>query len=105
MGSYHPTVQEVPAETVLRARVVVDHRESALAEAGDLLVPIQQARYSAERITAELGELVSGAKPGRANNHKVTFYKSVGVAIQDLVAATQVLANARRLGLGTTVPL
>jgi ornithine cyclodeaminase/alanine dehydrogenase-like protein (mu-crystallin family) len=105
VGSYHPTVQEVPAETVLRARMVVDHRESALAEAGDLLVPIRQGRCSADRITAELGEIFSGAKPGRANDQEITFYKSVGVAIQDLVAATHILANARRLGLGTTVQL
>jgi ornithine cyclodeaminase/alanine dehydrogenase-like protein (mu-crystallin family) len=105
VGSYHPAVQEVPAETVLRARVVVDHRESALAEAGDLLVPIQQGRYSAERIAAELGEIVSGRKPGRADESEITFFKSVGVAIQDLAAASRILTHARQLGLGTSVKL
>jgi ornithine cyclodeaminase/alanine dehydrogenase-like protein (mu-crystallin family) len=105
VGSYQPTVQEIPMETVLRARVVVDHRESALAETGDLIIPIQQGRYSADRIAAELGEIVSGKKTGRADDAEITFFKSVGVAIQDLVAASRILANARLLGLGTVVQL
>jgi len=101
VGSYQPGMQEIPTETVLRAHVVVDHRESALAEAGDLLVPIQQGCYSADRIAAELGEIVSGRKPGRADAHEITLFKSVGVAIQDLAAASRILANAREMGLGT----
>jgi len=105
VGSYQPGMQEIPTETVLRARVVVDHRESALAEAGDLLVPIQQGCYSADRIAAELGEIVSGRKPGRADAHQITFFKSVGVAIQDLAAASRILANAREMGLGTLLQL
>jgi ornithine cyclodeaminase/alanine dehydrogenase-like protein (mu-crystallin family) len=105
VGSYQPCMREIPAETVLRARVVVDHRASALAEAGDLLAPIQQGRFAADRIAAELGEIVNGKKPGRATPEEITFFKSVGVAIQDLAAATRILAHARRLGLGTPVQL
>lgn len=103
VGSYQPTMQEVPTATVLRARVVVDHRESALAEAGDLLVPIQQGRWSADRIAGELGEIISGQRPGRVSAEDITFFKSVGVAIQDLHAAARIVANARRLGLGTAI--
>jgi ornithine cyclodeaminase/alanine dehydrogenase-like protein (mu-crystallin family) len=105
VGSYRPEIQEIPTETVLRARVVVDHRESALAEAGDLLVPIQQGCYSADRIAAELGEIISGSKPGRADANEITFFKSVGVAIQDLAAASRILVNAREMGLGTLLQL
>jgi ornithine cyclodeaminase/alanine dehydrogenase-like protein (mu-crystallin family) len=105
VGSYQPAVQETPTETVLRARVVVDHRESALAETGDLIIPIQQGRFSADRITAELGEIISGAKPGRADDQEITLFNSVGVAIQDLVAAQCVLANAQKQALGTSVAL
>jgi ornithine cyclodeaminase/alanine dehydrogenase-like protein (mu-crystallin family) len=105
VGSYQPTVREIPTETVVRARVVVDHRESALAETGDLLIPIGLGLYAADRIAAELGEIVSGTKPGRANDAEITLFKSVGVAIQDLVAAARIVANCRRLGLGTTVSL
>ncbi len=105
VGSYRPDVQEVPAETVLRARVVVDHRESALSEAGDILVPIRQGRCSPECIAAELGEIAGGRRPGRCADDEITFFKSVGVAIQDLAAAAAALDNARKLGLGTTIPL
>jgi len=105
VGSYQPGMQEVPTEVVLRARVVVDHRASALAEAGDILVPIRQGRYSADRIAAELGEIVSGKKPGRVTSDEITFFKSVGVAIQDLAAASRIFQAAQRLGLGTAVQL
>ena len=104
-GSYQADVQEVPAETVLRARVVVDHRESALAEAGDILVPMGQGRCCAEHIAAELGEIVLGSKPGRTGADEITFFKSVGVAIQDLEAAARAYDGARKLGIGTLVPL
>jgi ornithine cyclodeaminase/alanine dehydrogenase-like protein (mu-crystallin family) len=105
VGSYQPAVQEIPMETVLRARVVVDHRKSALAETGDLIIPIQQGRYAADRIAAELGEIVSGRQPGRADATEITLFKSVGVAIQDLVAAQHVLAGALKQDLGTSVTL
>jgi ornithine cyclodeaminase/alanine dehydrogenase-like protein (mu-crystallin family) len=105
VGSYQPGVQEVPAEVVLRARVVVDHRASALAEAGDILAPIRQGRYSADRIAAELGEIVSGKRPGRVARDEITFFKSVGVAVQDLAAASRIFQEAQRLGLGTAVQL
>jgi ornithine cyclodeaminase/alanine dehydrogenase-like protein (mu-crystallin family) len=105
VGAYQPSAHEIPVETVERARVVVDHRASALAEAGDLLIPIQRGRFAAERIHAELGEIVLGLKAGRASDAEVTLFKSVGLAIQDLAAAAAVLDGARRLGLGTEVEL
>ena len=105
VGSYQPTAQEIPSETVCRARVVVDHRKSALEEAGDLLVPISQGIYSADRIYAELGEITAGTKPGRQSEEEITLFKSVGVAIQDLAAASRILENARQLALGTPLKL
>lgn len=104
VGSYQPTVQEIPCETILRALVVVDHAESALAETGDLLLPIAQGRFDRSRIHAELGELVRGVKPGRTRADEVTLFKSVGVALQDLAAAACVLRNAETLGIGTEIP-
>jgi len=104
MGSYQPSVQEIPAETVLRALVVVDHRPAALAEAGDLLVPMAQGLFGEDHIHAELGEIVTGAKPGRASADAVTLFKSVGIAVQDLAAAIHVLARGEQLHLGTEIP-
>jgi ornithine cyclodeaminase/alanine dehydrogenase-like protein (mu-crystallin family) len=103
IGAYRPDMQEVPTETVARALVVVDSRDAALAEAGDLIQPIQQGVISEAHIHAELGELVLGRKPGRERAEQITFFKSVGVAVQDAVAARVAVQNAQRLGIGQLV--
>ncbi len=105
VGSYTPQMQEVDAATVRNALVVVDSRESVLAEAGDLLVPIADGLISADHIHAELGDIIAGTKVGRTSKEQITFFKSVGVAAQDAVAASIALANARALGLGTVAYL
>ena len=105
IGSYKPHVREIPGETVRRARVVVDHLAFALDEAGDLLIPIAEGLITKDHIAAELGEIIAGLKPGRQSPDEVTFFKSVGIAVQDLAAAGRVLANAERLGLGITLSL
>jgi ornithine cyclodeaminase/alanine dehydrogenase-like protein (mu-crystallin family) len=105
VGSYKPNVSEVPPETVTRAYVVVDQVEAALEEAGDLIAPMEQGLIGRDHIRAELGEVVSGAKPGRPSPEAVTFFKSVGVAVQDLAAACRALTNAERLGLGREVEM
>jgi len=105
VGSYKPSVREIPGETVCRARVVVDHRPAALAEAGDLLIPIGQGLIAKDPDYAELGEIIAGLRPGRESADEVTLFKSVGVAVQDLAAADRALANAERLGLGTELDL
>jgi ornithine cyclodeaminase len=98
VGSYTPQMQEVDAVTVGRARVVVDSQAACLVEAGDIIIP--QAE-----IDAELGEIVNGLKAGRQSEEEITFFKSVGVAVQDAVAAGTVLREAENLGLGTIVEL
>lgn len=98
VGSYTPQMQEVDAVTVERARVVVDSREAALAEAGDIIIP-------GAEIAAELGEIVNGTQPGRQDDREITFFKSVGVAAQDAIAAAEVLSAAEKLGLGAEVSL
>ncbi len=102
VGSYTPQMQEVPAASVARARVVVDSRTAVLAEAGDILLPLQAGNLQ-EAEVAELGEILNGAAIGRSHPEEITFFKSVGVAVQDAAAAQLALANARRLGLGTEV--
>ncbi len=98
VGSFTPDAQEIDAVTVGRARIVVDSREMCLVEAGDLIIP--QAE-----IDAELGEIVNGVKPGRQSDDEITFFKSVGVAVQDAAAAAAVLAEAEVRGLGQVVTL
>jgi ornithine cyclodeaminase/alanine dehydrogenase-like protein (mu-crystallin family) len=103
VGAYRPDVAEIPATTVCRARVVVDDRVSALAEAGDLLEPLRQGLIQQTHFATELGDVLLGRSPGRHSVEEITLFKSVGVAIQDLCAAARTLENARRLGLG--IPL
>lgn len=103
VGSYQPDVQEVPAETVVRARLVVDSRHAALAETGDLIRPIRDGLITADHVRAELGELVLGRAKGRTSDEQVTLFKAVGVAVQDAVAARAALKRAEQLGLGQQV--
>jgi alanine dehydrogenase len=99
----NPTGRELDAETVADALLVVESRESALAPppaGAPELVDIDPAH-----VHAELGELVSGAKPGRTSPDQVTLYKSVGVAVQDAAAAGLVLAAARERSAGREIEL
>ena len=105
VGSYKPEVQEIPEKTVLRSLLVVDHRESALQEAGDLLIPIKRGYMQETHIHAELGEIISGKVIGRTSDQDVTLFKSVGIAVQDLAAATRVLEQAEIQGFGKMVQL
>ena len=95
---------EIPSATVCRAHVVVDHRPSALEEAGDLLVPLKQGLIQERHLSTELGEVLAGRSPGRRNATEITLFKSVGVAIQDLCAAARAFENARRFNLGIELP-
>ncbi len=105
VGSYKPDVQEIPEKTVLRSLLVVDHRESALQEAGDLLIPIRSGYMQETHIHAELGEIIAGEVVGRTSDQDVTLFKSVGIAVQDLAAATRVLEQAEIQGFGKMVQL
>jgi alanine dehydrogenase len=94
----NPSGREVDAETVSDSVLVVESRESALAPppAG---AP-ELAGVDPGQVHAELGELVSGTKPGRTSPEQITLYKSVGVAVQDAAAAALVLAAARERSAG-----
>src|SRR5262249_23726159 len=105
VGSYRPTMQEIPAATVARARVVVDQRRAAWAEAGDLVIARDQGLIDQAHVVAELGEAVLGRVPGRTNEDQITFFKSVGNAVQDVAVAQVAHARARELGLGHEVVL
>lgn len=91
VGSCLPTGRELDPELLARARLVVDSRAAALQEAGDVLMGIAEKRWTAEHITAELGEL-----PVRNNDHEITVFKSLGLAIEDIFAAHLVLTRPER---------
>ena len=105
VGAYTPAMQEIPAQTVCRALIVVDQRAAALVEAGDLVIPIQQGLLSEGDVRVELGMLVHAEHPGRANDEQITFFKSVGNAVQDVVVARWALDLAAQRGVGQQVSL
>jgi ornithine cyclodeaminase len=105
VGSYTLDVQEVDTETVRRAgRVFVDCRAAALAEAGDVVLPLR-AGVIAEAELVELGAVAAGQCPGRTAGDQITFFKSVGIAVQDVAIGAEVLRRARESGLGTEIEL
>jgi ornithine cyclodeaminase/alanine dehydrogenase-like protein (mu-crystallin family) len=103
VGSYTPDMQEVPAETLQRAQIFVDSRSACLEEAGDLIQPMRAGLFDESHIRGELGELVLGQIAGRQSPDEITYFKSVGIAAQDAMAAQIALTNARKMNLGTEV--
>jgi alanine dehydrogenase len=101
VGAHAPTTRELDAELVARSTVVVDTYEAAWAEAGDLLLAIEEGAIGREHVVAEVGEIVLGKKPGRQRPDEVTIFKSCGVAFEDAVTASLALERARAQGVGT----
>ncbi len=105
VGSFTPQMQELDEQTIRAALLVVDSREAALEEAGELIMALQSGVIGPEHIHAELGEIVAGSRPGRQSADQITLFKSVGVAVQDAAAASIALQNAARDNLGVVVSL
>ncbi len=104
IGAYTPDMAEIPAPVVARAYVVVDARDAAWAEAGDLIQAERQGFITRAHVAAELGEVLLGRAPARQDDAQITLFKSVGLAVQDAVAARVALQRAREMGLGQQVP-
>ncbi len=101
IGSYTPEMQEIDETTVSRAaKIVIDSFEASFKEAGDLIIPVEKGIIGKEDIYCEIGKIINGELPGRENNEEITFFKSVGIAPQDIAVAKLVYENAlvKRLG-------
>lgn len=103
VGSFTPEAREIPGATVARAWVVVDDREAAWTEAGDLIRARDEGLIDCSHIRADLGELVLDPRLRPADPEQLTLFKSVGIAVQDAAAAGAAVETAQRRGLGTTV--
>ena len=106
---YNTAGREVDGATIRDALLVVESRAGTLAPpptgSNDIALAIAEGLVTATHVHAELGELVSGTRPGRTDAAQITLYKSVGVAVQDAAAAALILAAARRDGVGREVEL
>jgi ornithine cyclodeaminase len=105
VGAYTPEMQELPAEIVTTATVVVDETAAALAEAGDLIIPLTQGLVDRSHFERELGKVVSGEAPARTSAEEITLFKSVGNAVQDVVVARRAVDLAQEQGVGTQIDL
>lgn len=105
VGSSIPSMREIDEDMVARAEIFVDYRPSAFAQAGEIIGALESGRIVKEHVLAEIGEVVSGARPGRANATAITLYRSLGIAAQDIACAHHCLKLAGERGLGVSAPL
>ncbi|MGB9699741.1 MAG: ornithine cyclodeaminase family protein [Thermodesulfobacteriota bacterium] len=105
IGSFRPDMQEVDEETISRAKIFVDSLSACLEEAGDIIIPLQKGVINKSAIQAELGELALGLKPGRLNNQEITYFKSVGNAVQDVSVALAIWQKAEEKGRGQEIEI
>ena len=104
IGSHYGAgIKEVDGTAVKRARVVVDSKEACLKEAGDIIDPIKDGTIDENHIYAELGEVAAGTKKGRLTKDEVTFYKAVGLALEDVSTAYKLYELAKEKHVGTTI--
>jgi alanine dehydrogenase len=104
VGACRPNQREMDPELVTRARLFVDSRAAALVESGDIVLGIQEGRFGALHIVAEIGELLKGTS-GRRTQHEVTVFKSLGLAVEDVMAADLAYRRAVERGIGTELTL
>jgi alanine dehydrogenase len=104
-GNFKPNERELDSKIVMKSKIFVDLKEAAFAEAGDLIIPIEEGKIKRKHILGEIGEVLIGSKLGRTSHEDITLFKSVGVGIQDCAAASLAYAKARESGLGTEVDL
>ena len=104
-GSSVKFTRELDTDAVASSRLFVDRRESTLNEAGDFLFPKVEGAIDDSHIVGELGEILLGELTGRESEKEITLFKSLGLAVEDLVSAHYVLERARAEGVGVSVPL
>jgi alanine dehydrogenase len=106
VGSFKPEVQEIDCLTLQRAaKIVIDEYAGALSEAGDLLIAIAQGAMQQRDIYGEIGEIAAGLKPGREGDEEITYFKSVGNAVQDAAVAQAIYQQAVQEGFGVEINL
>lgn len=105
VGACRPDQREMDTELVRRSRVFVDSREGALAEAGDIVIPLKAGAFAQAHLAGELGEVVLGTVAGRTSAGDVTVFKSLGMAVEDVAAAHLVYIKAAERGLGRGIVL
>jgi ornithine cyclodeaminase len=105
VGACRPDQREMDPVLVARARLYVDSRAAAVVESGDIVLGMREGRFTESHIVGEVGQVVLGRAPGRAGAAEVTVFKSLGMAVEDVVAADLVLSRAVEQGAGAELTL
>ncbi|REE83920.1 ornithine cyclodeaminase [Paenibacillus taihuensis] len=105
VGACRAKDRELATAIVRRSRLYVDRRESALGEAGDYLIPLQEGAISSDHIVGEVGEALLGRIEGRTSDKQLTLFKSLGLAVEDLAAAAYIYEQAQQQGKGTSIAI
>jgi ornithine cyclodeaminase/alanine dehydrogenase-like protein (mu-crystallin family) len=105
VGAHTPKTRELDSDTVASARLFVESRPAILAEAGDVIIPIEEGRIEPAHIIGELGEVAAGTRAGRAQPDDITIFKSTGIAVEDVVAARLIYEAAIARGFGTAIDM
>jgi len=96
VGSYQPHMQEIPVELLQRAsKIYFDSQEAVLAEAGDLLVPLDKGEITKDKFTGDIGQLASNDLVGRENDEEIILFETVGIAAQDLMTAKSIFTKVQ----------
>jgi alanine dehydrogenase len=105
VGACRPNQREIDPALTARAKFFVDSRDAALVESGDLVMGIQEGRFGPDHVAGELGQLVAGTVDGRTSDTQVTIFKSLGMAVEDVMAADLAYRRAVEKGLGKEMEL
>ncbi len=105
IGSHTPNARELDTEVVKRSMFIADSKEGCLSEAGDIMIPIKDGELTSDHIHAELADIITGKKNGRADKEQITLFKSNGLAIQDTATAKLVYDMAVKKGIGRPVDI
>ena len=104
VGAFHRAGRELCTNLVQKVDVfAVDSREGAFANAGDMLIPLDEGALDGSFDPPEVGELLVGTRAGRTDKDQITVFESLGLAIQDVAAAASIVARAQREGIGVVI--
>jgi ornithine cyclodeaminase len=103
VGTFSPRARELDTATMVAGSLFVDRRESAFNEAGDYLIAAAEGAIGPDNIRAELGEVLVREHPGRTRHDEITIFKSLGLAMEDLVAAEYCYHKAMGINHGASV--
>jgi alanine dehydrogenase len=105
VGACRPDQREMDGALIARARLVVDSRDAALVESGDIVQGMAEGRFGRDHLAGELGEIALGRVPGRLDRASITLFKSLGLAVEDVVTAAWVVRRAGLMGIGRDLSL